>query len=50
VLYVWFDALTNYLTGTGWPDRPADAASFWPADVHIIGRVESITFGSDPAV
>mmetsp|Transcript_27877 Transcript_27877/g.68544 ORF Transcript_27877/g.68544 Transcript_27877/m.68544 type:complete len:905 (-) Transcript_27877:84-2798(-) len=37
VMYVWFDALTNYLTGTGWPDKPT-GDGFWPADVHIIGK------------
>ena len=41
VLYVWFDALTNYLTGTGWPDNAQNddfSKSHWPADVHIIGK------------
>ena len=41
VLYVWFDALTNYLTGTGWPANVASddfSNSHWPADVHIIGK------------
>ena len=37
VLYVWFDALTNYLTGAGWPEK-RDGDGFWPADVHIIGK------------
>ena len=37
VMYVWFDALTNYLTGTGWPDA-GDNNEFWPASVHIIGK------------
>ncbi|MGP5153529.1 methionine--tRNA ligase [Glutamicibacter ardleyensis] len=39
VMYVWVDALTNYLTGAGFPD--VDSASFqkyWPADVHVIGK------------
>ena len=36
VLYVWFDALINYLTGTGWPAENIDGR--WPADVHIIGK------------
>lgn len=39
VMYVWVDALTNYLTGAGFPDT--DSASFqryWPADLHIIGK------------
>lgn len=39
VMYVWVDALTNYLTGVGFPHVDADAfAKFWPADVHIIGK------------
>jgi methionyl-tRNA synthetase len=37
VMYVWIDALTNYLTGTGWPNE-GDRSHFWPADVHIIGK------------
>jgi len=36
-MYVWFDALTNYLTAAGWPDR-LEEEGFWPADVHIIGK------------
>ncbi|WP_406858057.1 methionine--tRNA ligase [Alsobacter sp. KACC 23698] len=37
VMYVWVDALTNYVTATGYPhDTPR--AHFWPADVHIIGK------------
>lgn len=39
VMYVWVDALTNYITGVGYPDT--DSASFkrfWPADLHIIGK------------
>lgn len=39
VMYVWVDALTNYLTGAGFPD--VDSASYqryWPADLHIIGK------------
>ena len=35
VMYVWFDALTNYLTGTGWPEE-TDKKDFWPASVHVI--------------
>jgi methionyl-tRNA synthetase len=38
VMYVWLDALTNYLTATGWPDETHPRASFWPADVHLIGK------------
>ncbi|CAH0473235.1 unnamed protein product [Peronospora belbahrii] len=36
VLYVWFDALANYLSAIGYPDGPD--ARYWPADVHIIGK------------
>ncbi|USI72647.1 methionine--tRNA ligase [Sphingomonas morindae] len=38
VMYVWVDALTNYLTGAGWPADPALAERWWPADIHIIGK------------
>ncbi len=38
VMYVWVDALTNYLTGTGYPNPDADKARFWPADLHLIGK------------
>ena len=38
VMYVWVDALTNYLTGAGYPDDPARLAEFWPADLHLIGK------------
>ncbi len=38
VMYVWVDALTNYLTGTGFPDESADLRRFWPADLHVIGK------------
>jgi len=37
VMYVWVDALTNYVTATGWPEKHARNA-YWPADVHIIGK------------
>ena len=37
VMYVWVDALTNYITATGFPDDGPRAA-FWPADVHVIGK------------
>jgi methionyl-tRNA synthetase len=36
VMYVWCDALTNYLTGIGYPDKKFD--KFWPADVHVVGK------------
>ncbi len=38
VMYVWVDALTNYLTGLGYPDMQGDMAKFWPADLHLIGK------------
>ena len=38
VMYVWVDALTNYLTATGFPDEDAPRARFWPANVHVIGK------------
>ncbi len=38
VMYVWVDALTNYLTGAGYPDDTASLARFWPADLHLIGK------------
>jgi methionyl-tRNA synthetase len=37
-MYVWVDALTNYVTATGWPDVGHPRAAFWPADAHIIGK------------
>jgi len=39
VMYVWVDALTNYLTGAGFPDTGSERfARYWPADLHIIGK------------
>ena len=39
VMYVWVDALTNYLTGVGYPDTEAESfKKYWPADVHVIGK------------
>ncbi|MFV0643378.1 MAG: methionine--tRNA ligase [Sphingomonadaceae bacterium] len=38
VMYVWVDALTNYLTGLGYPDNTEDYRTFWPADLHLIGK------------
>ena len=37
VMYVWVDALTNYITATGFPDD-GPRAKFWPADAHVIGK------------
>ncbi len=38
VMYVWIDALTNYITGAGFPDADHEDWHYWPADVHIIGK------------
>ncbi len=38
VMYVWVDALTNYITGIGYPETSEANWRFWPADAHIIGK------------
>jgi len=39
IMYVWVDALTNYITGVGFPDEDSEMfKKYWPADVHIIGK------------
>ena len=38
VMYVWVDALTNYITAAGFPDENAENWGFWPADVHMVGK------------
>jgi methionyl-tRNA synthetase len=38
VMYVWLDALTNYITACGFPDEDAPRWRFWPADVHMVGK------------
>ena len=38
VMYVWVDALTNYLTGLGWPEETAEYKAYWPANLHLIGK------------
>jgi len=38
VIYVWFDALTNYMTALGYPDNTPEYQQFWPASVHLIGK------------
>jgi methionyl-tRNA synthetase len=38
VMYVWFDALTNYLTAAGFPDDESRLRRYWPADVHLMGK------------
>jgi methionyl-tRNA synthetase len=37
-MYVWVDALTNYLTGVGYPEEKSPQFRFWPADLHVIGK------------
>ena len=37
-IYVWYDALINYVTGAGFDDDPAAFARYWPADLHVIGK------------
>jgi methionyl-tRNA synthetase len=37
-IYVWFDALINYVTGAGFDDDPDAFARYWPADLHVIGK------------
>ena len=38
VMYVWVDALANYLTALGYPDTAAERWAFWPADIHFVGK------------
>ncbi len=38
IMYVWVDALTNYMTATGYLNDDPKLAKFWPADIHIIGK------------
>jgi len=39
VMYVWVDALTNYITAVGYPDTDSDLFKrYWPADLHVIGK------------
>ncbi|MCD6071309.1 MAG: methionine--tRNA ligase, partial [Microvirga sp.] len=38
VMYVWIDALNNYVTGCGFPNQSDPRWQYWPADVHIIGK------------
>jgi methionyl-tRNA synthetase len=38
VMYVWVDALTNYITAAGYPDETDPRWHYWPADVHLIGK------------
>ena len=45
VIYVWLDALTNYITALGYPDEPELYDKYWPADVHLVGK-EIVRFHS----
>jgi methionyl-tRNA synthetase len=38
IIYVWFDALSNYITALGYPDKEGDFGKFWPVNVHLIGK------------
>ncbi len=38
IMYVWLDALTNYITAVGYPDQSGDYARRWPADLHMVGK------------
>jgi methionyl-tRNA synthetase len=39
IMYVWLDALTNYITAAGYPDEDSDVyTTFWPADLHMVGK------------
>ena len=38
VMYVWLDALTNYLTAAGWLDDEASYQALWPANIHMVGK------------
>ncbi len=38
VMYVWVDALTNYITGLGFPEESGDFQKYWPANLHLIGK------------
>ena len=39
VMYVWVDALTNYITAVGYPDTESEKfRKYWPADLHVIGK------------
>ena len=38
VIYVWLDALSNYITALGYPDDPELYEKYWPADIHLVGK------------
>ena len=45
VMYVWVDALSNYVTALGGPDETEEFSKYWPADVHLVGK-EIVRFHS----
>ncbi len=45
VIYVWLDALSNYITALGYPDDPEQFNHYWPANVHLVGK-EIVRFHS----
>ncbi|MEG0292024.1 MAG: methionine--tRNA ligase [Anaerovoracaceae bacterium] len=45
VIYVWLDALANYITALGYPDEPELYNKYWPANVHLVGK-EIVRFHS----
>ena len=47
IMYVWFDALTNYITAAGYPDTDSEHfKTFWPATVHVVGKdIPSVSCG-----
>ncbi len=38
IMYVWLDALTNYITAVGYPETDGEYATYWPADLHMVGK------------
>jgi methionyl-tRNA synthetase len=38
IVYVWLDALANYVTALGYPDKAGEFATYWPADIHVVGK------------
>jgi len=38
IMYVWLDALTNYITAVGYPETDGEYAQYWPADLHMVGK------------
>jgi len=46
VVYVWFDALINYISATGWPDEGELYQRLWPADIHFMAKDIFVRFHS----